>query len=210
MLSDEELMQRVQRDEPQRFGELAARYRSALVKAAEGRLGNRAWAEDAAQETLLAAYKSRHTFDPQWAFRTWLWTILFNHCKAVWLRHARRPATTLTVAPPADEATGEVDEPAGREPPPWAMLLAAERRQQVEALLATLSREQAGALRLRFFSGLKFQEIAAAMDCSLATAKNRVRWGLERLAVLCGTPADDAALGDASRRQADVASENHD
>lgn len=189
MLSDEELMQRVQRDEPQRFGELAARYRSALVKAAEGRLGNRAWAEDAAQETLLAAYKARHTFDPRWAFRTWLWTILFNHCKAVWLRHARRTAAT-PVASTTTEAPSETDEPAGREPPPWAMLLAAEQRELVETLLARLSPEQAGALRLRFFSGLKFHEIAAAMDCSLATAKNRVRWGLERLANAL-TPADE-------------------
>ena len=37
---------------------------------------------------------------------------------------------------------------------------------------------QADALRLRFFGGLKFQEIAAAMDCSLTTAKTRVKQGL--------------------------------
>jgi sigma-70-like protein len=41
---------------------------------------------------------------------------------------------------------------------------------------------QADALRLRFFGGLKFEEIADAMQCSLGTAKNRVRWGLMRLA----------------------------
>jgi RNA polymerase sigma-70 factor (ECF subfamily) len=43
---------------------------------------------------------------------------------------------------------------------------------------------QADALRLRFFGGLKFEEIAGAMQCSLSTAKNRVRWGLERMAEL--------------------------
>jgi RNA polymerase sigma-70 factor (ECF subfamily) len=43
---------------------------------------------------------------------------------------------------------------------------------------------QADALRLRFFGGLKFQEIADAMQCSLNTAKNRVRWGLMRMAEL--------------------------
>jgi DNA-directed RNA polymerase specialized sigma24 family protein len=36
-------------------------------------------------------------------------------------------------------------------------------------------------LRLRFFGGLKFQEIAAAMDCSLTTAKTRVKQGLLQL-----------------------------
>ena len=39
----------------------------------------------------------------------------------------------------------------------------------------------ADALRLRFFGELKFQEIADAMSCSISTAKNRVRWGLEEI-----------------------------
>ena len=57
-------------------------------------------------------------------------------------------------------------------------------RDQAERLnrhLQRLKPEQADALRLRFFGGLKFQEIAIAMQCSLSTAKNRVRFGLEQL-----------------------------
>ena len=38
---------------------------------------------------------------------------------------------------------------------------------------------QADALRLRFFAGLKFHEIADTMSCSLSAAKNRVRTGLQ-------------------------------
>jgi len=64
------------------------------------------------------------------------------------------------------------------------VLLAKERAAQLEALLAQLSDAQADALRLRFFGGLKFHEIAAAMQCSLNTAKNRVRMGLVRMAGL--------------------------
>ena len=45
-------------------------------------------------------------------------------------------------------------------------------------------RVQADALRLRFFGGLKFEEISETMQCSLGTAKNRVKWGLMRLAEL--------------------------
>ena len=48
-------------------------------------------------------------------------------------------------------------------------------------LLARLSAVQGEALRLRFFAGLTFPEIAQRMQCSLGTAKNRVRWGLLRL-----------------------------
>jgi DNA-directed RNA polymerase specialized sigma24 family protein len=40
---------------------------------------------------------------------------------------------------------------------------------------------QADALRLRFFGGLTFAEIAAAMQCSEPGAKNRVKTGLMTL-----------------------------
>ena len=60
-------------------------------------------------------------------------------------------------------------------------LLASESRGNLHALLARLPPVQADALRLRFFGGLKFQEIAAALECSLTTAKMRVKLGLLQL-----------------------------
>jgi RNA polymerase sigma-70 factor (ECF subfamily) len=60
--------------------------------------------------------------------------------------------------------------------------------------LARLPAAQADALRLRFFGGLKFQEIADTMPCSLNTAKNRVRDGLARMAEMLET-ADARASG---------------
>jgi RNA polymerase sigma-70 factor (ECF subfamily) len=58
---------------------------------------------------------------------------------------------------------------------------------------------QADALRLRFFGGLKFHEIAEAMPCSLTSAKNRVRWGLLRMAeMLQAAGAQGAAPRDAA------------
>jgi RNA polymerase sigma-70 factor (ECF subfamily) len=64
---------------------------------------------------------------------------------------------------------------------PVDALLASESRGNLHSLLARLPQSQADALRLRFFGGLKFQEIAAAMDCSLTTAKSRVKQGLLQL-----------------------------
>jgi RNA polymerase sigma-70 factor (ECF subfamily) len=182
-LSDEDLMALVQTGEAHRFGELVARYRAALVRLAESRLASRTLAEDAVQEALLSAFKSRHTYNRQYSLRTWLWTILLNQCRQVWQRQRRRPqvhawSQTEGTTP---QGQGLPHETAGNEPPPDSPLMAEERKQQLERLLGTLSPEQADALRLRFFGGLKFQEIAETMGCSLGTAKNRVRWGLERI-----------------------------
>ena len=72
---------------------------------------------------------------------------------------------------------------------PADRLLATERSERLNAMLDQLPANQADALRLRFFGGLKFREIAQTMNCSLSTAKNRVRWGLTKMADQLG-PAD--------------------
>ena len=73
---------------------------------------------------------------------------------------------------------------------PSARMATQERSELLDALLAKLPETQADALRLRFFGGLKFQEIAEAMGCSLSSAKNRVRWGLTKLAEYLGPEED--------------------
>lgn len=185
-LTDQALMRRVQAGETECFAELVERYRPALLRVAESRLGRRDWAEDAVQEAFLSAFKSRHTYRHAFSFRTWLWTILLNQCRRAGSSRARSPRVSCW----ADEAEG-AQAPAmfqasltrGVEPP-LAQLLARERIQLLEAALARLSPAQADALRLRFFGALKFEEIAETMGCSLGTAKNRVHWGLLRLADL--------------------------
>ncbi|HQU44406.1 MAG TPA: sigma factor-like helix-turn-helix DNA-binding protein, partial [Pirellulales bacterium] len=86
------------------------------------------------------------------------------------------------------------------EAPPWQRLLAQERSELLESLLKDLPAAQADALRLRFFAGLKFDEIAETMQCSLGTAKNRVKWGLVRLAEMV-RQAEQVSAAPRTRRQ---------
>ena len=65
--------------------------------------------------------------------------------------------------------------------PPLEQLLARESSAALSELLARLPEAQADALRLRFFGELTFPEIAAAMQCSEAGAKHRVKAGLLKL-----------------------------
>ena len=87
--TDAELMRRANRDDPTAFAELVRRYQGALRRVAESRLGTVEAAEDVVQETFLAAYKSRHSYDDRFGFRTWLWTILLNQCRRYAGRQAR-------------------------------------------------------------------------------------------------------------------------
>lgn len=183
--SDADVMLRVQAGELEQFATLIRRYQAALLRVARSRLGDASWAEDVVQETLLAVYKARHTYDPRRNFRTWLWTILINQCRAQAQRRSRWLRIFSWGAPnePDDLPLAETPdaELAGA---PLERLLAAERTALLESLLSQLPQPQADALRLRFFGELKFQEIADSLGCSLLTAKNRVRVGLLRLAQL--------------------------
>jgi len=189
---DRQVMLQVQAGEVERFTELVARYRVPLLRVAAGRLRRNDWAEEAVQETFLAAFRSRDTFDPERSFRTWLWTILLNQCRAIGLRgeRAEQVGCWSDRAPDAAiDATVCCDRPS-----PLGEMLARERAETLERLLQQLSPAQADALRLRFFGELKFQEIAETMGCSLLTAKNRVKWGLLRLAELAQESAPESPL----------------
>jgi RNA polymerase sigma-70 factor (ECF subfamily) len=180
--TDADLMRRANRGDRSAFDELVERYQPALRRVALSRLASVEAAEDVVQETFLAAYKSRHSYDERFGFRTWLWTILLNQCRRSAGRRSGRPrAVSLDAG--GDRFHVACSGP-DADPPGLAGILASERRELLDSLLGGLSTAQADALRLRFFGGLKFQEIADAMHCSLLTAKNRVRSGLIRLSEL--------------------------
>lgn len=164
------------------FAEIVSRYTSPLLRVASSRLGCTGLAEDVVQETFLCAFKSLHSYDSRYSFRTWLWTILLNQCN----RHLRRANRTprvdahgmLSIAQQRDDEERLYSQPTET---PVGHVLNRERSQLVEHHLSNLPSTQADALRLRFYAGLKFHEIADTMGCGLSTAKNRVRCGLTKM-----------------------------
>jgi RNA polymerase sigma-70 factor (ECF subfamily) len=166
----------------QQCSQLARRYQHELLRVARSRLGRLDWAEEVVQETFLATFKSLHTYDSRYSFRTWIWTILLNQCRQYLKKRSRGRLVRSWSDQPADAGQECVVEAlqCGAAPPDY--LLAAERSELLDRMLRELPDAQADALRLRFFGGLKYREIADAMGCSLSSAKNRVRWGLMKMA----------------------------
>lgn len=168
-------MDRVQHGQRELFEVLVRRYRQALLRVAESRLGDRTLAEDVVQEAFLAAYAARDTYRPAFAFRTWLWTILLNLCSKQWQRRQSRREVT------AGTLTGDHPPTLQSHETGLSVALGTERREQVQARIAKLPEVQADAIRLRFFGELSFAEIAAVMGSSLGAAKLRVKHGLQTL-----------------------------
>ncbi len=172
---DGPLIEAAQAGEREAFAHLVRRYQGPLLKVALSRLGRQQLAEEAVQEALLCAHKWLHTYDSRYSFRTWLWTILLNQCS----RQGKREARHANSAAQSEEGAAAGICP---ERSPLDQLLAREDGRLVHELLARLPEAQADALRLRFFGGLSFPEIAAAMQISESGAKNRVKVGLLALA----------------------------
>lgn len=193
-LSDGTLIAAVLAGETDQFAQLVERYQGQLFRAARSRMGRPDWAEDVVQETFLCVFKSLHTYNSQYSFRTWLWTILLNQCR----RQLKKFSRGLFIGA-WSQSTGDDDlratlaEQLKSDEAPSARMATKERSELLDSLLAKLPEGQADALRLRFFGGLKFQEIAETMECSLSTAKNRVRWGLTKLAEYLG-PEDELSI----------------
>ena len=162
------------------FDLIVQRYQRALLFVARGRLGRADLAEDVVQEAFLCALKWLHTYDSKYSFRTWLWTILLNQCSRAAQKIGRQPRALASTGR-SDEAQPIADL-ASSQASPLESLLARESSERIGQFLDQLPQQQADALRLRFFGGLKFQEIADAQGCSLTSAKTRVRTGLLQLA----------------------------
>ena len=179
------------------FDLIVRRYQRALAFVARGKLGRADLADDVVQETFLCAVKWLHTYDSRYSFRTWLWTILINQCARTAHKVGRQ---RNLLAGQCREAAGTIayDQCISSEATPLERILARESAQRLHELLARLPETQADALRLRFFGGLKFQEVAAAQGCSLTSAKARVRTGLIQLSQWLGASEPIAAAGGVS------------
>jgi RNA polymerase sigma-70 factor (ECF subfamily) len=193
--SDGTLVAAIRAGDEAAFAVLVRRYQPALLRAAMSRLGQRQVAEEAVQETFLCAHRWLASYDSQYSFRTWLWTILLNQCTRLGKREARQKAAPSGRG--TDESLRELDAYAARpagEPSPLQRILNREDGERLQALLARLPVAQADALRLRFFGSLTFPEIAAAMQCSESGAKNRVKLGLLQLSQWLPNPEGPSAV----------------
>jgi RNA polymerase sigma factor (sigma-70 family) len=130
----------------------------AVLRGAVGREG----AEDAFQETFLAALRAYPGLRDARNLRGWLVTIA--HRKAI-DHHRARGRAPLPVPTVREEASFDRD-PADRE---------------IWDEVANLPPKQRAAVTLRFASDLPHEEIAAALGCSPEAARRNLHEGLKRL-----------------------------
>jgi RNA polymerase sigma-70 factor (ECF subfamily) len=139
-------------------------------------LGDRAAAEDCAQDTFERAFKSWKSWRPDAPAEAWLHRIAINSAVSS-RRHSRL------------REVGEVIKRFGRPASPTDPASVAERSDLIEAI-RRLPTKQAVALVLRHYHGYTNREIAAALDVAEQTVGSRLAAARRQL---------QATLGDAWR-----------
>jgi len=145
----------------------------ALVRMAQHRmfgialrmLGDRAEAEDVAQEVFLRVHRSAREFRGDSKLSTWLYAIASRLC----LARLARPERRAKLVDP--ESAAEIpDAGAG----PSATLEAAELRRALERGIQELDEERRIVVVLRDVHGLPYEEIAEALGIELGTVRSRL------------------------------------
>jgi RNA polymerase sigma-70 factor (TIGR02960 family) len=193
-----ELITRARAGDGEAFRELTEPYRRELQVHCYRMLGSFQDAEDALQDTLLAAWQGLEGFAGRASIRTWLYRIATNRCLNARRSARRRPAREWDMAavePPEPTRLGEV---VWLEPYPDALLegaidlpLGAEARyEQTESIslafvtaLQALPPRQLAVLILRDVLGFHASEVADMLDSTVEAvngALKRARASLQR------------------------------
>ena len=140
--------------------------------------GDRAQAEDLAQETFVKAFRNLAAFDTTRRLSSWLFRIAHN--TAIDAMRRSRPRASIDAERSASAAgSGEPAAPPGPDP--------VERQQlgrALEAALAGLRSDQRAAIVLRYENGLSFDEIGSVLGVPEATARSHVHRARKELARL--------------------------
>jgi RNA polymerase sigma-70 factor (ECF subfamily) len=192
-----DLITRAQAGDEDAFRALTDPHRRELQVHCYRMLGSYQDAEDAVQDTLLAAWQGLSGFEGRASMRTWLYRIATNRCLNALRSAARRPAKAWDipgVEPPTPTRMGEV---VWLEPFPDALLDGAvdvplgpeARYEQTESIslafvtaLQVLPPRQLAVLILRDVLGFRASEVAGMLDStveSVNSALKRARASLE-------------------------------
>lgn len=182
-LSDEILFNRYAGGDLKAFDILLKRHKGLIYSLILRYIRNSQQADEVFQEVFLKVCKNRDQFREAVSFKSWMVTICRNTC----IDHIRHQKRTL-VTDSLDSADGEdrslSEQVPGNQPSPLETLTLAIEDEALAELLDKLPLEQRETFQLKVAGEMTFEEIGAAMKCSVNTAKSRYRYALDALRTL--------------------------
>ena len=160
---------------PLPFEQIMQRHEGEIMRYLLRASGNGADAADLFQETWLRAYRAYPRLEPESEVRPWLYAIAVNLCRNRTRDGARRARVIVTDEEKNPAADRIVKGHRGfSENEGYAAV-------RLREVIASLPPKQREALQLRYFAGMDFADIAAAMECSEQGARANVSQAIRKI-----------------------------
>ncbi|MBL0742717.1 RNA polymerase sigma factor [Chryseolinea lacunae] len=171
-MTDEALIGRVVKRDAEAFGELYSRYYNKVFQKCVSIVKDHDDAFDLAQEALIKALNSLHTFRGDASFSTWLYIIVHRHCLEFLRKKNKQHIHPLTAK--QGEALGMDD--AGDD-----SLSQTELEKIMLALIESLPEAEKKLLLLKYSEGESIEALQHMYHLSASAVKMRLKRAKERL-----------------------------
>ncbi len=174
---EERLVERLKQQDEAAFNELVRLYQGRIYRLVFRMLGDRAEAEDLAQEVFVTVFKSIHGFRGDAKLSTWMYRVAANHCKnrikylGRRARGQKREFDEIADAHKLDSATMSTSV---RLPRPDEVATGKETEHFIRVALEELPEEQRQLVILRDIENLTYEEIQKLTGLAAGTVKSRL------------------------------------
>lgn len=169
------LLRRLRDRDERAFRELLELHRDRVFNITFRMLGNRAEAEDVAQEVFITVFKTVDQFREQSKFSTWLYRVAVNHCKNRIKYLARRHDRDRDeLDETSQQANGAIAGPPVRMPQPDRALEGAQMERLLQEAIGTLDDDHRIVVVLRDIEDLSIEEICDITGLPDGTVKSRL------------------------------------
>lgn len=170
---ERELIERLKRHDEAAFNRFVLSYQERVFRLLVRMLGDRAEAEDLAQEVFISIFKSIDSFRGDSQLSTWVYRVAANHCRnrIKYLSRRRRKQTDDY----DDQSEADSPHPVQQRPnPPDRVLEARQTEHLLQAGLLALDEEQRELIVLREVEHLSYEEIMTITGLPEGTVKSRL------------------------------------
>jgi RNA polymerase sigma-70 factor (ECF subfamily) len=196
---DYQLVQQAIRGSQKAYTVLMERYRNSIYHMMYKMVKNREDADDLTLEAFGKAFNKLESYEPRYAFSTWLFKIAINNC-IDYIRKKRLKLLSIDdpIEPNSDHdfssniKSGMLD--------PEERFIRKQRVKLMRTILSKLSLKYRLMIELRFFEELSYDEIAQELNIPLGTVKAQLFRAKEILYTLLQAPSAQAYLETTERR----------
>ncbi len=180
-----------------RFTEIVLRHQRRASRIAHHYLRDAADADEGVQDAFVKAYLHLNTFREELPFEVWFTRILVNGCLDRIKARARRDRWFVPRAEHSEDGQEGLETAPGSGPSPEDVLLARERRHQLNRALGRLPDRQRLVFVMSQVEGCSSKEVSAATGLNESTVRVHLFRAIRRLRKLLSEPS--AVTGGTSR-----------